>query len=222
MPPILRRHGWRLAFILSGTALLIGGPMHPKSDARDPLREELATMTGDDRWVLAHAFVLVAAVLLTLGLWAAHRAGSWPVATRRALLAAAVAWSAYSVETVIHLAAVLDHDNLAQGESAPIAFLHVGLGALLTPVSGLALVMLALAVFRSVSRGRRPVAAVGVLAGAVHSVSVPATLVLPDVETSPLFAAAGVLIAAWALLTGLTGVGSSVEESAREPVTARR
>ena len=44
----LRTHLWRITLVASGVLLAVGGPMHPESDARDSLREELTTMTADE------------------------------------------------------------------------------------------------------------------------------------------------------------------------------
>ncbi|GAA2125590.1 hypothetical protein [Nocardioides bigeumensis] len=37
----LRTNGWRIALVLSGAAMLIGGPRHPQGDAHDSLTGEL-------------------------------------------------------------------------------------------------------------------------------------------------------------------------------------
>lgn len=204
----LRTHGWRLLLLASGVFMMAGGPRHPEADASHPLREELATMTAHPDWVPAHALVLVSAVLLTLGLWAARASGTWPMSTRRSLTVGAVATSVYVVEAVLHLAAVVDSHALAHGGAAPVAFTHVGLSIVLYPVTGLAIAGLALSYGRALGGWRRAVAAVGVVAGLAQAVSVPLTLVLPDAELSPVFAAAGILTAVWAMGTAIAGVRS--------------
>ena len=137
-----RREPWRLPLVASWLLMVIGGPMHPDAEAEDSLRQELATMTADDRWVPGHTLIAVATLLLAVGLWGAYRSGAWPTA-RTALRWGAVAISLYVVETVMHLAAVVDSDALAAGESAPVAFGHIGLALVLYPVSGLAIAWLA-------------------------------------------------------------------------------
>lgn len=197
---------WRPLFIVAGLCMAAAGPLHPESDASDSTREELATMTAGDTWVLSHTGVAVGTLLLAVGLWSAHRSGRWPAASRGALRVAAVAVSLYVVETVMHLAAVIDRDALAAGDAAPVAFSHLALAAVLYPVSGLAIAALAARLFTTVTAANKVLAAVGVLAGLVHAVSVPLTLLSPDTETTPIFAAGGMLLAAWSIGTAVAGI----------------
>jgi hypothetical protein len=203
---LLRTNGWRIALALSGLVALVAGPMHPDSDAKDPLREELAVMTADERWVPGHSLLVLSTVLLALGLWLAYRSGAWSRRTRRAVKVGAVAFSAYVVETVSHAAAAVDSDALAAGEPAYVAFGHIALAAVLYPVSGLALVYLADSLGRASGGWRRGIAVLGIVGGLVHAVSVPAVVLLPDTEITPLFAASAVLIALWSLATAAAGV----------------
>ena len=222
-PPSSR--AWRLLMVGSALTAVVGGGMHPDSDASDPLRERLVVMTADDQWVLGHAFIVVSTVLLALGLRAARRDPSWSPAVRRALAVAAVAVGLYVVETVAHLAAVVDSDALAAGEAAPVAWSHIGLSAVLYPVSGWAVALLALALARGAGPVRRVVAGVGVVAGVVHAASVPLMLLLPDLEASRLFPVAAIGLALWTLGTGLLGAprptpaDTEVPDRAPQPVT---
>jgi hypothetical protein len=197
---------WRPLFIAAGVLMAAAGPLHPESDASGTTREELATMTAGDTWVLSHAGVALGTVLLAAGLWSAHRSGRWPAATRRTLKVAAIAVSAYVVETVMHLAAVVDKDALANGDPAPVAFGHLGLAAVLYPISGLAIVALAVRLASTVTIGHKVLAAVGIVGGVAHTVAVPLTLLAPDTETTPVFALAGITLAAWSLGTGIAGI----------------
>ena len=139
-----RTHGWRVALVLSGIAMLIGAPRHPESEASDGLRDELATMTADPDWVLAHVFVVASTLLLAVGLAAAYRTRAWPSRTRRALGVAAVVVSLYTVEAVFHLAAAVDSQALQHGDFAPVAFTHILLSVVLYPLTGVAVFALAL------------------------------------------------------------------------------
>jgi hypothetical protein len=197
---------WRALLVAAAVCMAAAGPLHPDADASGTTREELATMTAGDTWVISHAGVALGTVLLAVGLWSAHRHGSWPTATRRTLRIAAIAVSAYVVETVAHLAAVLDKDALAAGDPAPIAFGHLGLALVLYPVSGLAIVALAVSLFRTVTLGNKVLAVVGIVGGLAHAVAVPLTLLAPDAEITPVFAVAGMMLAAWALVTGIAGI----------------
>ena len=201
---LLRNHGWRVALVASAAAALVGGPMHPSGDAEDPLLEELATMTAHPDWVPAHTLLVVSAVLLALGLAAAHRGRAWPTA-HKAVGVAALAVSLYVVETLFHLAAAVDSHELHHGDTAPVAYTHLGLSVILYPVAGLAIAYLA---SRQVGtwRGPRRITGVpGVVGGTLHAVAVPLTMALPAAELTPVFAGGTVLIAVWSLATGLAG-----------------
>ena len=134
------------------------------------------------------------------------------------LLIGAVAFSLYAVETVFHLMAFVDSDALAHGEAAPIAMTHVGLGALLYPISGWALVLLAASMGRAAGGWRWVPAVVGVVAGLLHALSVPMVILFPDVELTPMFAGAAMLIALWTLVLGLSGAPrTAVRRTPAEP-----
>ena len=78
----LRTHGWRIALIASGIAMLAGGPRHPEADAKDSLREELATMTAHPDWVPAHTLIVLSTLLLAVGLATAYGQNAWPTVHR--------------------------------------------------------------------------------------------------------------------------------------------
>lgn len=128
----------------------------------------------------------------------------------------------YSVEAVLHLAAVVDSDRLADGDVAPIAFAHIGLATVAYPVSGLAIAFLAWKLLPAWSLPQRPIAVVGILGGLVHTVSLPATMLFPDAETSPLFGLAAVMISVWAIGVGLIGLRAwrDTEAPSAAPVPA--
>lgn len=199
---LVTRHAWRLALVAGGLLTAVGGSMHPDADGALPMREELAVMTADPAWVPGHALVAAGTVLVVVGLLRLLRAGAWGRAVRLPLLVATVAMAAYSVETVMHLAAAVDAHALAHGHASPVADTHVGLAVVLYPVSGLAVAWLSLALLRAWRGPRRLLVVPGILGGLVHAVSLLVTLALPTAETSPVFAAAGMLLALWALLLG--------------------
>ena len=215
--PSPRPVGWRIALVASGALVLAGGSLHPDSDAADPLREELAVMTAHPNWVPGHSLIVLGTVLLVGALYMARLQRVWPRATDRAVVAATVAFAAYAVETVFHLAAAVDSQALHDGHAAPVAFTHIGLAAVLYPVSGIALVVLAVTLGRALGGPARVVAVLGVLGGLAHAVAVPLLLLLPDLEVTPLFAASGVLTALWAIGTGVVGARDRVPAAVREP-----
>jgi hypothetical protein len=208
-PTFLQSYGWRIALVASGVLAAAGGPMHPSSDASDPMRDELATMTADPSWVPGHSLLAVAAVLMALGLWGAWRTRAWPHAGR-VVAVAAVAVSVYVLETVAHLAAVVDSEELASGEAAPVAFTHLTMAAVLYPITGVAIVALAITLARKQWRGAAKALAVpGVVGGVAHASAVPLTMLLPDAEITPVFALAGMMLALWSIAAGLVGIRST-------------
>ena len=203
---ITRTNRWRLLFVAAGATMALGGPLHPESDAKDSLRDELATMTSGDTWVLSHSLIAIGTALLAIGLWSAYRSDAWPRSTRTALRVTAVTMSLHVIETIFHLASVVDSSALAAGDPAPIAFAHVGLALVLYPVSGLSFAWLSARLFGVVGTPEKVFGIVGVAAGVIHAVSVPATVVFPDAELTPMFASAGMLFAGWSLGLGISGL----------------
>lgn len=217
----LTRYYWQLALIASGLLAAVGGAQHPEVGAEgNTAREELAVMTADDTWVPGHTLLALGVALLALGLWGARRSGRWPGADR-ALKVGVVAICLYFVEAVLHAAAAVDSEALAHGHSAPVAFTHLGLAVILYPISGVAIVWMATDMGAEWGR-LRSLSVLGIVGGCVHAVSVPATLLLPDTETSPLFAFAGMSLAAWALTTGLIGLTRSAPRRSALDQLARR
>ena len=197
---------WRIPFVLAGIAMIAGGPLHPEGDAEDSLRGELATMTAGDTWVLSHSLLALGTALLAYGLWCAHRSGAWPASVRRSLHVVAITMSLYVVETIFHLASVVDTQNLADGELAPVAFAHIGLALVLYPLSGLTFAWMNLRLFRAVPMASWTTPVVGIAAGVLQACSVPLTVVFPDTEFTQVFASAVILLALWSLLIGFLGV----------------
>ncbi|GAA1479278.1 hypothetical protein GCM10009623_37240 [Nocardioides aestuarii] len=210
---------WPFALIASGVLSAVGGGMHPEVAAEgNTAREELAVMTADASWVPGHSLLALGVALMLLGLWGARRSGRWPRADS-ALGVGVVVLALYLVEAVLHTAAAVDSENLAHGHSAPVALTHLGLAAFLYPLSGAAIVWMATAIGADWGR-LRVLSVVGIVGGTVHAVVVPLTLLLPDTETSPLFAVAGMSLSAWALVTGVMGLRGP--SSARAAGATRR
>lgn len=209
---IPRTQYWRFAFVLAGITMAIGGSNHPEGDAEDSLRDELATMTSDDAWLMSHTFIAAGTALLAFGLWLAYRHRSWPRPTHRALRVVAITMSLYFVETLFHLATVVDSDALASGDTAPIAWGHVGLAIMLYPISGITFAWLNTRVLKAATLPMKTFGAVGIVAGILHATSVPLTLVFPDTEFSSVFASAGILLAVWSLGLGIGGLRTDTRD----------
>ena len=209
-------HAWRLAFVASGVAMVAEGRMHPDADAKESLRQELATMASDDSWVLAHSLIVLSTVLLAAGLWLADRSRSWPASTHRAL----------------RLAADRGLD-LRRGDCLPpriqsrhrVAGRRRRCAGRLHPHRAVHRALPAERRRHRVPRSEDPVVdTLGPLdrcrAGsgrrrAVHALSVPLVLLFPDTELTAAFAGAAILIALWSIGTGLVGLRETVRQPRR-------
>jgi hypothetical protein len=132
---LLRNHGWRIALVASGVFMVTGAPRHPSSDAKYPMREELAIMTSHPDWVPAHLLVMLSTVLFAAGLLTAYRKNVWPE-VRPALgmflgLPAAVGGLAHAVSVPLTWA-------LPDAELSPLFAASALLFATYALVSGLA------------------------------------------------------------------------------------
>jgi hypothetical protein len=215
---LLRNHGWRIALVASGVVMVTGAPRHPSSDAKYSMREELAIMTSHPDWVPAHLMVMLGTILLAAGLLTAYRKRAWP-GVQPALGIAAVAVTAYVVETAFHLAAVVDNHALHHGGATPVATTHVWLSVLLYPLTGLAVSYLGIRQLAAWRGARRLLGLPAAVGGLAHAVSVPLTLALPDAELTPLFAASAMLFATYALVNGVAGAPRpAIVPAERQPV----
>lgn len=190
---------WRIALVLSAVLAPLGGRLHPEADASGTVRSELAEMTAHHHWVPSHLMLFASAALLALGLALALRASAF-TGVRTALRVAAAAAAVSAVEMGIHLAAVVDSDHLAHGEAAPVAMLHVVLTSVVAPLFAVTVLVLSLRLADEWSGARKLIAVPGVVGALLHGAAVPVTLLMPDTETSPLFASASLTLALWALL----------------------
>lgn len=210
---------WRLTLVASGVLLLVGGSMHPGSPPEESLRESFVTMMSDDAWVPGHTLVLISTILLAVGLNHLRSRSVWPASAKRALGFAATAIAFYCVEAALHLFARADLDRLRDGDFAPVAFTHITLAAVVYPISGAAIAYLAWKLSPSWSLPQRTFAFAGIVGGTLHALSVPLTLAVPDLETSPIFAFAGILIAVWTVSAGVVGIRSAAPEAAPSVAT---
>ncbi len=211
------------ALITSGALLAVGGSMHPSAPSDLGLRQEFAIMMSDDAWVPGHALIVLSTVLLAIGLALLYRVTPSTRPDRSALRFAHLAVAAYVGETVLHLFSYVDADRLRNGDFAPIAFAHIGLAAVLYPLSGLAVTLLAARWWRTWSVPARTFAAAGIVAGVLHGLSVPLTLTFGDVDTTPFFAFGAIGIAIWSMAAGvveLRAADSTTRSDAQRPVPA--
>lgn len=68
-----REHGWRVALVVSGVALAVGGALHPPAVPGVAFNEHTAAMLTNGRWVPSHALMLIGVASLLVGLILALR-----------------------------------------------------------------------------------------------------------------------------------------------------
>lgn len=197
---------WRAPLVAAGVILMIGGPMHPSAPSELSMRGQFATMMDDDAWIPAHSLLALGVGLIAWGLYEVYRRNAWPHVNRQALRIAVIAIGLYVIEALFHLFSYVDADRLRAEEFAPIAYIHIGLAAVMYPVSGIAISWLSVHLFRAWSVPAKVFAAAGIVGGLLHAFSVPVALIDPHAETDWLFAGAGILTSLWALSLGLVGI----------------
>lgn len=208
---------WRAAFFLSGAAMMAGGPRHPSPHLDLPFDDSIARMLAHPDWVPSHFFILLSFLLLLAGLalWQrdaglSGRARTW---SRFALVAAGLA----VVEMSFHLAAVLDVDRLRAGAATPILTTHLFLTAIVNPLVGLTLAVLALHGARLRRLGSRWIAWMAVLGGAAFGAAGAYVVLTHDQRVSPLFAVGSSLLAFWFVLAAVWPTRAPVPAHAGVP-----
>jgi hypothetical protein len=211
---------WRPLMAAAGLVLLVAGGMHPDAPNDLSFRDTLAAMMDDGKWVPAHALLTVSMVLLAAGLVAARRRGVWPAAARLlpfAILAAAV----NTVEAVLHTVSVVDTDELAAGESPPIAVAHLVAAVIAYPMLGVAVAALAWKLMPSWSPGWRAFSIIAMIGGIAYTLSTPLVVVARLGDADFLFPLGAIPMALWFTLVGIVGVRpSSRADLDRVPATA--
>ena len=194
---------WRLAFLGSGVAMMIGGPRHPNPLPDQPFQDSIAAMLEHPDWVPSHVFILLGFALLLAGivLWqrSAGLDGSDAGWVRLAMLAAAAA----VIEMALHTAAVVDTQHLRAGEPTPILTAHLVLTAIVNPLIGIALAGLAVRGARLGRLGSWWITWMAVVGGASYGFAGVYVVLTHDQRVSPLFAVGAILIALWTLLVGM-------------------
>lgn len=193
MHPLL----WRALFVIAGTSIFIGGPMHPGGP--------MAEMLADPRWVPSHALTLEAFVALAIGLVLYKRQVELPPTTRMWHKAAVIGTVLQVIEMVFHTAASMDLENLLAGRATPVLTTHLWMTPIFYPVFAVTIAGFAIAAARDRVLGAPWIAwlaAVGALGHGVAGFLVP----LFNVEWARNLFPMIVLVALWAILAGVQPV----------------
>jgi hypothetical protein len=199
---------FRIAFLVAGGCLLVGGPLHPRPDTLLSFDESTARMLANPGWGPSHALQLVAFAAMVVGAMALVGTPSTPLRVRQVARAVAAASVVATLEMTFHLAAMTEADALRAGASTPLVTTHMRLALVAYPAFGLTVAALAIA-------GRRTLARiwlvpVGVVGGLTHAIAGPLVVLTRDQRYSPLFIG-GAALALWIVGAGMFGLRRPAE-----------
>lgn len=115
---------WRIAFVLSGVVLVVGGPMHPGGTH--------AEMLANPVWVTSHLILLAGFLALLAGLVLYRRGRALPRWTDRWSRLAVWGTLGIVLELAVHTAAVVDAESAAAGGSTPVLNTHLATAVVLS------------------------------------------------------------------------------------------
>ena len=200
-------------FGIGGALLAIGGTMHPH-ETSGSMHESLLALIGSPAWLPAHAVLLAGMLTAVVGLVLLRRHDAFPAQVRPWLTGTIIAWTVATPEFVPHLLAGAEHDALEVGGATPMVDTHLALSTFTTPLVGLSVALLAVAVARAAAtRPARLLAVAGVVGGTAFAVAAPLLEVTGTPQVSNLFAAQ-TLIDVWI-------IGTSVRVALPEKVARR-
>ncbi|MEO5821614.1 MAG: hypothetical protein ABIT71_14025 [Vicinamibacteraceae bacterium] len=201
---------WRLAFVVAGMLILIGGPRHPGGTMME--------MLGHPDWTLAHSLMTGGFVALGLGLFGLRGDATLSAPVRRALWWATLGAALQVVEMVLHTLANLDHANLMAGRATPILSTHLALAVLAYPAFAVAMIVFIVVTARERALGSPFIAWLGVIGALGHGIAAPLAVLTKVPWARHLFPLL-VLLAVWMMLTALWPRRAAAPLA--EPVAAR-
>lgn len=206
---------WRVALLLSGVAMLLGGPSHPAPRPDMPFHESTAAMLANPSWVPSHLWMLVSLVLLLAGLALWQRWADLPLAARKWAFFALFAVGLAAIEMAFHTASVVDLERLRMGQATPILGTHLFLAATANPLMAVALAGLAFHGARLRLLGSYWINWLVVIGGAVFGATSTYVVVTHDQTVSPLFAIGASLMALWSILAAAWPASRIAPDKAR-------
>ena len=199
-----------VVFGVGGALLAVGGTMHPH-ETSGSMHESLLALIGSPVWLPAHAVLLAGMLTALVGLVLLRRHDAFPAGVRPWLTGTIVAWAVATPEFVPHLLAGGEHDALEAGGATPMVDTHLALSTLTTPLVGVSVALLAVAVARATPTWpARTLAALAVVGGLGFAVAAPLLAVTGNPQVSNLFAAQ-TLIDVWIIGTSVRVVRSAKE-----------
>ena len=192
----------------AGLLFAVGGSQHPDAPTDLSFRDNLAVMMEDDAWVPSHVLMATSGILLVAALLVVRRGRLWPAA-ERLLPFALVAATVNAVELVFHTLALVDRQELADGESPPLAMTHLALSVVAYPLFGIAIALLAWRLASGWSPPLRVLAVVGVVGGIANALSAPVAILTRENTFDFLFPVGGIAIAVWLVAIGAVGIGET-------------
>jgi hypothetical protein len=185
---------WRLAFLLAGGLVLIGGPRHP--------RGTMVEMLAHPDWTPAHVLMLAGFVALLIGLTLMSAEMPLSNGLRRWRRVAIAVTAFQAVEMAVHTVAALDHANLAAGRPTPILATHLMLSVIAYPLFAVGIIGFMLTASRERALGSPRITWLGVLGALGHGAAAPLAVVA-KLAWAPLLFPLLTLLAIWMVLAAL-------------------
>lgn len=185
---------WRIAFLLSGVLILLGGPRHPGGS--------MAEMLAHPDWLLSHTLVLAGYATLLAGLVLLRRAAPLPPRTTTWLRLAVAAAAVQTLEMVLHTLAYVDHDRLVAGDATPLLSTHLVVAVAAHPLFAAGIIGLIVAGARDGVLGSWWIAPIGIAGVAAHGLAAPMVIAAGDERFRILFPGIA-LLALWMVIAAL-------------------
>ncbi len=178
---------WRSLLGLAGVFLVIGGPLHPKSNPALSFEASTANMLADPHWPLSHGLMLAGELALVFALLGIKRRADLSLTLRRVVQVAFVASILGVVEMTFHLLALFDREALLAGTATPVLTAHLTLAALTYPIFGLSMAALAFVGARGRMVGGASIALLGIVGGIMDAASAPIVVLTHNQQFTWLF-----------------------------------
>lgn len=185
---------WRIAFLVAGVLILLGGPRHPGGT--------MAQMLAHPDWVLSHTLVLAGFVVLLAGLALLRAAGPLPPQTAAWVRLALAATAVQAGEMVLHTLAYIDHGRLVAGHATPLLSTHLAFSVVAYPLFAAGIIGLIVAGARDRVLGSRWIAPIGIVGVAAHGIAAPMVVAAGDERFRVLFPGIA-LLALWMVIAAL-------------------
>lgn len=202
---------WRMAFLVGGVLIVIGGFNHP--------RGAMVDMLADPHWFWSHIVFTLGVVGLLAGLVSFGRTAVMGPTLKRWTRIAVWLTALQTFEAVMHTWAGVDAANLAAGRSTPVLTTHLYLAIAIYPVFGAAIIGFIIAAMRERAVGSPWIGWLGIIGAAAHGLSAPLTLVF-EIPWAPILFPMVMFLAFWMVLAAAWPARASAHDGLKPVATA--